>query len=124
LFDAAFVCAELLCTAGNGSVGAASNSIIDANERLGGSLPSVKTLLVCLTYIHRYFLRNVTFESSCIFSHLPCPVTTREPSLTLPRMAPRLNRSHNNTLHAVSIIVIFKKVKKATAVTDVSEKVF
>lgn len=39
LFDAAFVCAELLCRARNGSVGADNNSIIHANERLGGSLP-------------------------------------------------------------------------------------
>jgi len=41
-----------------------------------------------LTYIHRYFLCNATFESPCIFSHLSCPVTTREPSLTLPRLPP------------------------------------
>ena len=40
------------------------------------------------TYIHRYFLCNATFESPCIFSHLPCKVTTREPSLTLPRVPP------------------------------------
>jgi len=44
LFDAAFVCAELFCTARNGSVGAENNRIIHANERLAGSLPSVKTL--------------------------------------------------------------------------------
>jgi len=44
LFDAAFVCAELLCTAHNGSVGAENSRIIHTNERLGGSLPSVKTL--------------------------------------------------------------------------------
>ena len=43
LLDAAFVCAELLCTARNGSVGAEPNSIIHANERLGGSLSSVRT---------------------------------------------------------------------------------
>lgn len=42
------VCAELLCTARNGSVAAENNSIVHAKERLGGSLPSVKTLLVCL----------------------------------------------------------------------------
>ena len=43
MFGAAFVCAELLCTARNGSVGAENNSIIHANEKLDGSLPSVKT---------------------------------------------------------------------------------
>ena len=41
-----------------------------------------------LTYIHRYFLRNATFESPCIFYHLPCTVTTREPSLTIPQVPP------------------------------------
>ena len=43
-----------------------------------------------LTHIQRYFLCNATFESSCIFSHLPCTVTTREPPLTPPRVPPSL----------------------------------